>query len=811
MKLSEVLPNQAAALEEYTRVVRAGHKIWNTQDVKSDLAPALDTPLTNEETSRLRFGRSWLPQGRFAKFGARWGRGLSLAFAIIPKDIQPKVLDVLEKLSIFKMRSVKGLQSQLKEMTGLAKKHGDILFSGYWKWLVNWENLGGYMPTPDIDTFVDELRLWATGDIVHEIPKDGKLSEDAFLDAFEEGMADFLNGAPNITKANEEAPTIDEFVSSPGTWARAGASSSKSRVWYSTEDGKKFKTKRSKWSAALATHPSRVKAILMETRPALLRQHNKAIEKREPGKVRAVVNSNDELYLRMAYVSEWLETALRGHPNSTLFMSTQQLVSLWEDLSRATEDQTVKMPLDQSHFDWQANKRMISRFIRVVRRMVVTHCPMRIREDMLLVLRGIEVGLVEIEGTLEVGTGPTKVTLPVQKGIMSGWRWTALMDTVFNWGELFVARRLVRQSGFTEPVIAANAQGDDDQIRCPTYGHAAAIAESYNIMNFEVNPSKFFVDANRDEYLRQVPVPGEVSGYPIRGITAILWRNPISKDPPAGLLRMQEQVKLWNVLLGRGADYDVVIKNMVIDLTQGNGISKDEVSNLLCTPASLGGIGFWNRPSRWMSSTPGIVTSKGRVDPSSLPGLAYELADWHRRGVELSAEEVAKAVVPNLELTKAGKEVVAGSIKEVTVISPMPWRPSVSHTGIPLGARGRDDLPITLSSFVLERAVRQKDWAWIRDSWLDPDLRNLSDRIESRGGRRVWIDWLLSKLPWNLPVIPRWGDLKATTLYKGLCQSAWARVVGMTSFSSLTVKRAALSCEYGLREMLLKAPIRLGG
>jgi hypothetical protein len=625
------------------------------------------------------------------------------------------------------------------------------LFFGYWKWLVNWETLGGYRAAKDISDFVDELKQWATGDVFHGIPRDGILSEDAFLDEFEAGMWEFLRMAPNVGVANERAVTVDEYASSPGNWARAGSSKRKDAVEYETEVGKRKKAKKSKWRAALAMTPGMVAAILRETRPNALKQQNSAIQKREAGKVRAVVNSDDETYLRMSYVSHWLEVALEGHPLSTLFMKTTQMVEMWERLSLNTEDETVKIPIDQSHFDWQQNKRMIARFVRVVRRMVETYAEPRVRHDLLHVLRGVEVGLVEVVGELTVGNGKEKITLPVEKGVMSGWRWTALMDTVMNWGELFAARKVVRDAGLSEPVIEAVAQGDDDQVRCPTYGHAAALAEAYSVMNFEVNPGKFFVDSNRDEFLRQVPQPGEVSGYGVRGVLSLLWRNPVSRDPIAGQLRMQEQVKAWNLMLGRGADVKACWKNMLVDVTQGNDISRKEAIAVLGTPAALGGIGFLESPDGWMEFKPGSATSKGRVIPETIRGLTGELKTWEEAGLTMTLDEAAQAMKDNLELTEAGKDVVPGDVTPIQTLRPYTWAATAAEGGVPLAARADPKLPITLASYAFKKAKEERRWDWIRDVWLDPHLRTVSDTILSRGRRRVWISWLEGKLPFNLP------------------------------------------------------------
>jgi hypothetical protein len=528
-----------------------------------------------------------------------------------------------------------------------------------------------------------------------------------------------------------------------------------------------------------------------------------------------VVNSDDETYLRMSYVSSWLEEALAGHPDSTLFMSRRQLVDLWENLARGTQHESVKIPLDQSHFDWQQNKRMIRRFLDVVRHFISVNADNRVRQDLLFVVDNLYVTLVEEPGILTVGTGNEKTTLEISKGIMSGWRWTALMDTVFNWGELFAAQQLLKDYGVAGSVISAVAQGDDDQVTCSSYGYAAALAEAYKMMNFEVNPGKFFIRTKTDEFLRQVATQDNVSGYLVRTVNSILWRNPVSRDPPAGLLRMTEQLKIWNLAIGRGGDRSQIERLMRIDLAQGNGLSNDNLEGILRTPNVFGGLGWEEREfysnENWLSFKPGSTIQKGQIDVSTVHGLTSELEEWKELGAEMDLSYAVNELRDNLELSKAGKILKPGEFTTEGKESPFRTRATMMSAGPPLMGRMRRDAPPTLGTAALRQAIRLKKWQWIRDVWLDPDLVFDSDRIQSRGGRRVWVDWLLGKLPWRTPTIKGWADLKPSIVYSDYCRGYWAKVMRFNSFTYRSVKRAALSAELDTRYFINRQLIRLGG
>jgi hypothetical protein len=762
--------------------------------------------LTDDERSRSRFIRSWKASSQWERFGPRWGPAISLAFAVMPKEVKVAVDKVFDEIGVNRVNNETILAKMFKEMSGVFKKHGDRL-NAHWKWFINWETLGGYRDSQDISDFVDELRNWVSGDITHTSLGEDGWSEEQFLDDLELGMEEFLSDLPNLENANKESLSILEWASSPGNWAKSGSSAIKTSLRFYDEKGKLRKPKKTKWRTALTMDPNWVIGVLRTKDESRLKQRNKAIQKRETGKVRAVVNADDETYLRMAYISDWLETALQGSAKSTLYMSKVQMVDMWIKLANATEGNTVKIPLDQSHFDWQQNKRMISRFIKVVRR-IISRCAKH-KSDLLEVLDGVEKGLVQIEGELNVGTGSSRSVLPIQKGVMSGWRWTALMDTVFNWGELFAARKLVQRWGARDPVLNAIAQGDDDQVACPGWADAALLATAYDSMGFEVNPGKFFVAQNRDEYLRQVAEPGVVSGYPVRSLNSLLWRNPVSRDPVAGLLRAREQVNSWNMLIGRGGDKDATLRLMMRDVSAGNGLSLDQVRRLLGTPACVGGLGLWPAQD-WLSIDEGHTTTKVSFDPSSASGLRLELPKWEAAGLGWTKHEALRALGDNLEVNKVPKEVTPGSVYEPQKVSPYPWSWG-GGGGVALGARMDPKLPRTLGTPSLDRAIRLRMWDWIESVWLDPDLRGISGTIRQRGGRRVWVDWLQGKLPYKVPNVIGFSAMQISVLFDAASKAAWSRLVTKWKFNYTTVLRSALTVECVVRDACRHASIRLGG
>jgi len=527
------------------------------------------------------------------------------------------------------------------------------------------------------------------------------------------------------------------------------------------------------------------------------------------------------------------------------------MIEMWEHLADKCSDfNSIKIPLDQSHFDWQQNMRMIEAFCDVTKEFIQDRADGPHVHELLDMMDRIKIGLTHPGSKVTLGDKNMKgknayyVEIDVKGGVLSGWRWTALMDTVFNWGEMYCAKTLLRQQGMGTVTSNVIAQGDDDAVETPGAGQAAGLVEAYRVMNFEVNPSKFFVDWVRDEYLRQVAEPGLVSGYLIRGVNSILWRNPSSKDPPGGMLRAKEQLKAWNLVIGRGADESVALRMMKRDISRGNGdLPLDVVEALLYTPTTVGGLGLYRDLGKyeWYEFKPGVIERDTEVRAHEVVGLDKELSDYESLGFNITKEEAIKFIEPSLSMEDAKEEVIPGGLKPVPrlhlLIDRVPMKDTfyveedleVEYTfgeslivptwersnSIPLAAVPNHELPKTLSGLILDKALdygfKTKDWTKVELEWLQPGLASTSRNIRERGGATVWVNWLRGKLPFHPPVILGWSDMVPSFLYKLVVAKLWARTVHRNKFNMSYIKRVALTAEDMTRELVMKRHVRMGG
>lgn len=748
-------------------------------------------PLSPAELKGAKFARSFRP---LEKLGPRFGRGLRLYRSVVPRFSA-----ILETLAEVDVCDHNVLIDLFKTIGGKVKKTGTAPFGIPWYLLVNLENLGGFVPDHDTTGFASEVKGWVSGDIDHSFPLlDGSYDEEAYLSAFRLGIRRFLSEVPSLDRANAAALTIREWAADPRNWATPGSSDSGKRP-QASQDGLAVHVVSNKNAAAAMLPPAHVARSIS----TFSEQRNRAIPKHEPAKVRAVAGSDDELYWKMAYVSHWLETALSGNSMSTLYNGNRGAASIYENMAMSTDTAAGwHLPLDQSHFDWMQNKRMIKIFCDEVAELVRTLATPRVRADLLATVALIERTLVSDEGTIIVGSEVFKVT----KGVVSGWRWTALIDTAMNIGEYYAAMDLVRRSGYRgpEPDILV-AQGDDDRLRCPTLELACAIVLAYKAMGFEVNPGKFFISKTRDEYLRKFAEAGiGTRGYAARSVNAVLWTKPTSDPLPVGIDRLSEITKNWSVLAGRLPNPELVRPLLMRDLCGASSLDSTAVKRLLATPSTLGGLGLdadWSKVREWQRVEGGQRVPASPIEfEGPFPGYSDSFAA--AKSMYPRFQQSTEPVVRTFSVTGYKATALEYRIVPATGGANVPVSGRLQSRVAPSAAYAAHDVPKLLSRELLEQALAARDLDWIRSRWLDPSLRQVSDEIERRGGRGCWTGWLRGDWPVKAAVVL--GSMASVTaVVSDLVQNAaMAVLLSRSSFTMAHVRGAFLAAEFTAREIL---------
>jgi len=149
---------------------------------------------------------------------------------------------------------------------------------------------------------------------------------------------------------------------------------------------------------------------------------------------------------------------------------------------------------------------------------------------------------------------------------------------------------ICRVMGVDEDTISAVFFGDDVDTVLNTAEEAVAIYRGYQAYGLDVNPSKFWISSQRDEFLRLVVEDGRRVGYPARLVTSMLYRKPGAFDnTDADLPAMMDQ---WIKAVSRGAPVAHVEKQLFLELSKLFHISLSDAADLARTPLPLGGGGW---------------------------------------------------------------------------------------------------------------------------------------------------------------------------------------------------------------------------
>jgi len=696
-------------------------------------------PLNKDELSRLRFRLEEKEYEKDFNLGPRWGPALSLYRNVLEPEVGKRFSDFLDVLQIRKYKSDNALRKTFSELTILAKKREDPIMGIETYYLQYLENFGGYKATV-VDDLDETARSW--------VKKRTKTRE--YMRYFTKAVREVLKDI--FVKIPEKIITKEQFVQNKDLWATQGSSSEKETLVIHV-NGKRIPLQKTKLASALVLTDEEVMRLLNSH----VKQHNKVTGKRELTKIRAVIAGDMETYLKMRYVSFHIDQMVRS-TKSPLWLNKNENKRLWQDIiGSVAEHYKWKFPFDQSEFDRHATTEMVLCVIKgIVQILKAFHMPGEVIstcEDVLYALDG---------GVLELSTGEL---IEILNGIMSGWEWTAKLDTIINRSQLVAWKMWFSDKYGRLPSITDEVYFGDDIAMAGLFVDDLINYAWFMIQNeYVVNPKKVFISKNRTEFLRKLILKDKAIGYAARAINSLFWRNPVSPEPPAGNLRASEQMNSWATLLSRGANYARVMKYMVRDISKGNNIPKHQVENLLSTPKSCGGLGWKiNYNHSWSN----IVSTNENIN---LPQSAYEykrdnnrvLEKGHLPGLKYTNNYwgISPPISPNslgswngLAFKKGFKIEDAEQYKYHIARMPTPakWKSPIS------GPVWNEDVPRFMIQSYINELISDRNVDFIAAyEKINKRIKNndVSDKIYRNWGKRCWKDWINDALPFNPPMIP---------------------------------------------------------
>jgi hypothetical protein len=740
--LKDYIPSYAEGIQRLSKLVGLSNAL--IRRMKS--GTSLTMPEPEERQKRIRLKYIDLPT-KFLRLGPTIGKQLHLYLTVaLPRGMRRFVERLLHVMNVWKFRYLEQWTIVMKEMSGVFKKYGEVLVDlSWWEYLINWELWQDFLPAVKPAVFKEEVISWVQKNIRHQLP-DGSWDE-----RFRSGVRKFLH--VSIQPTQRTPVTFSDWIEDVSHWGRSG--STKYPVRVRTVGG--TRAMKNKWATAWGYTGQVLYKDAMKLRPDEL----KVVQKRERGKVRGVIASGDSQYLRMSYVSYWLEDILRGHPQTTLFMSKKQRVEMWQRMCRFGH--SVRIPIDQSHFDWQPTRRMINIVLSEITRLIMEEAGPWV-DSLLPIMRDIIYTMNRLT-YVDTGAGFVKY----EKGILSGWRWTSLLDTVINAGEFNALWDWIKtEYGVEGEPYNINFQGDDIWTVLETYNQAILLAESYALTSFEVNPFKFFVSFRRDEYLRQVARSGIVKGMPARMLPSIFYRNPLGIPPPKGVIRLRESFDSWLKLFGRAkVNIPQFISVMIRDLSRDVGSTKDAINAWLGTPACLGGGGMWYGTGTWVEVKPGERVLREKIDASTIAHIpiyeriislftTYDHDEWAQEAASYCSWN------PDMYTVRPGKiSVIDRKVDLVT-----------DHvSGLSSNLAPNWIVPDPVAKYLVRKLVRSRRYSDV-GLLMDESSRTIL-RMLNRKSRRMLGAWIMGDVPAAAPVVPPFSPEFVSVIYEPMIKKAF--------------------------------------
>lgn len=647
-------------------------RLWNETieacRSKDDLGPPL-SDLGNIKRRKYR------PRNLFPELGEAVGAALTICRRARPV-LWAKLEGHLRQLTFFSSKTIERCRAIASEFSVFLKRTREM-FDPEWRDMVNMETaFGPCNLKPNEEELNAELEQWAF------IPNpDYCVPADEFLSIFRRVLANHWLPGP--------VRTMDEYAGS-FSWARASASNGP-RLHLRGRP-----VKPSKIATAFALTPEEVKMNLVLAKA----QDNRSFDKIETTKFRRVVNGDFVSYIQLDYMGEMIERGF-DHSFSTLFMSNAEKDRAFNDLAHLQGATCI--PLDWSGFDHQPPRWAIIMMVKELadRWVLAGGCP--------------QVADAAIYG-FEHATLDGREW---KNGILSGLRWTALLDTLFAYTTYRVVLDRLDNLGCHIVPLTALFQGDDAHIAVSDLPAAAAIVLMYARLGVRMNYKKFFIARGLTEFLRLTCDYTGVRGYVWRAVGSLLWQKPWQEYLLDGENRVKAMVNQWYTVARRGL-WD--IRDMCIDdINRMTHISRRTVSEYLETHGTLGGGGVGY-------SLSGVKVTGG--------ALTAEPADLSSTWMGRTFPSVTRALEKTYAMSLSFSRRVSSSILVRSVTGVEARTALATHAVVPCSFDR--DLPVPIATAAADARAEE---------YLTPLAKTYLNDLRKRASRGVLDMWWSNRFP----------------------------------------------------------------
>ena len=304
------------------------------------------------------------------------------------------------------------LHDILKKRTGVLKMGGECIHRN-WRHLCYWEVMYGYRTYTGVEALYDDAYKW----LGTKLDLGGPLGEDVYCDLVYKGTIELLTTDWDLPR---DILTLDDWISK-GLWMRGKAGTGMKTTI--EVDGKAKKTRATKGVDSVLMSDAEIKDTML----AATQEEFHVMEKSEAGKVRPVVKTGNDVCRKMDFISQALENGFKGSISSTLFAGTAGNEEIDKELLELTRNTSIwKVPLDQSNFDQHQSFATIYACMSAIG--VVLEKSLGRDHDIIKVWKALWDSIFLTPVIVKCGSKSFIWT----NGLPSGWRWTAVLDTILN-------------------------------------------------------------------------------------------------------------------------------------------------------------------------------------------------------------------------------------------------------------------------------------------------------------------------------------------------------------------------------------------
>lgn len=532
------------------------------------------------------------------------GETLSMYSALVSTRCRDEVGYFLRRVQM-RLPSIKvdGLKEALKKASAMFKMAGPKLTDA-WTYFVDMHILNGFIATGSHD--IEDAKDWFLRDNEPKVAQSFYDKLPKYLDKW----FSFGNAARAKVAFSKSSDEKQWFLGA--SWATGGSISSGDLL--PGIEGVR-RTKASLGAVGdLRTLFSRV----------MTRQHAvyKVITKKEQSKLRAVVKGPDERFILERWVLDILEPSMKNHPHTTLFSDTTDYVNKFCKVSDTCAAGWWQAPIDMDKFDHCVTPRMLRECWAALRRWLVAAVGQDLADHPFVKMLDwyAEDGIyVDMDGNVVKATS----------GLPSGMGFTALYDTLISYS---LAQYGLDATAAPEAAGLLFTQGDDICLAHRSQQAIELVIQKVNEAGFTANKNKFWIDRERNEFLRTVITGFTAAGYPARAFSSVCYANPLSGVLNPGKDRLEQQVSTWKTFALRGVD--VPVQLVGYDCAKGNLLPVDVVIAALRTSRAIGGLG-------WENGRQGVAITPIEKEPKARKAVADFLEPTLR---EFKLQEVPRSV-----------------------------------------------------------------------------------------------------------------------------------------------------------------------